>query len=385
MDDYPRRILLIENLEPVARQIESSLSQSRSFDVQRSEDLTSGLNCLRASQFDAVVLDLALPDSSGIDTLVAVRNECPETPIVVLGKDENPSTAVRALSEGAQDFITDAAWNPVSLPRILRFAMERHNSGRPAVSVKDGRLLTFIGARGGAGTTTVALNVAGALASLDHSTLATEWCWPRGAFSLFLAEPPATNLSALGTLPPRSITKSLLQKLMVASSNNLMLLHGPQAAAEFQYWNPAQAEAFVAGLLQIADFVIMDLSPHPSAVSRVAVRNSSTVVVVLERNPESVVLANETISAVHSWAASDTAVAAVVVSKGGSATPMSLDDIRSQLRCGVVGVVPPSTEPMPGFSKRLPITISRQGTLPADTLTDIARRLACKQPELLTT
>jgi len=340
---------------------------------------------LRSSSFDAVLLDLSLPDSTGIATLVAVPNESPETPIVVLGEDENPGTGVRVLSEGAQDYVTKAAWTPAALPRIVRFAIERHNTGRPSVTAKDGRLLTFIGARGGAGTTTVALNVAAALASLDHTTIATEWCWPRGNFSLYLSEPPATNLSAIGTLSPRAITESALKKLLVTISNNLMLLHGPQTAAEFQFWNPAQAEAFIAGLLQIADFAVMDLPPHPSAISRAAVHHASTVVVVLERNPESVVLANETLAMVRSWATSETAITAVVVSKGGSATPMALDDIRSRLGCGVVGVVPPSTEPMPGFAKRLPITISRQGTLPADALTDIAKRLASKQLELLAT
>ena len=55
-----------------------------SFDLQRSENLTTGLNRLRISSFDVVVLDLSLPDSQGIDALVAVRNECPDTPIVVL-------------------------------------------------------------------------------------------------------------------------------------------------------------------------------------------------------------------------------------------------------------------------------------------------------------
>ncbi len=332
-----------------------------------------------------MVVDLSLPDSTGINTLVAVRNECPETPIVVLGEDENPSIGMRVLSEGAQDYVTKSTWNPESLPRILRFAIERHNTGHPSVKAKDGKLVTFIGAKGGVGTTTVALNIAAALASLDHTTVATEWCWPRGNFSLYLAEPPASNLSAIGTLPPRAITKSVLKKLVVTGANNLMLLHGPQTAAEFQYFNPAQAEAFVVSLLQIADFAVMDLPPHPSAVSRVAVHNSSTVIVVLERNPESVVLANEMLAMLRAWAASDTTIAAAVVSKGGSATPMAIDDIRSRLSCGVVGVVPPSTEPVPGFAKRLPITLSRQGTLPADTLTDIAKRLASKQLELLAT
>lgn len=382
MDDSASRVLLVETSDPIAGLVESSLGVSNGFEVQRSKDLTSGLNQLRSSRFDAIVLDLFLPDSTGIDTLVAVRNECPETPIVVLREEEASGTGLQAVSQGAQDYITRAACNPASLPRILRFAIERHSSGRPAATTAEGKLLTFIGARGGTGTTTVALNIAGALAALDHSTVAAEWCWPRGNFSLYLADSPATNLAVIGTLSPRSITKSCLKKLVVATANNLMLLHGPQTAAEFQYLNPAQAEALVGGLLQIADFAVLDLPTYPSTVSRAAVRRSSIVVIVMERNPESVVLANETLGMLRSWATSDTAITAVVVSKGGSATPMGLDDIRSQLRCGVLGVVPPSTEPLPGFAKRLPITLSRQGTLPADALTDIAKRLASPQLEL---
>ena len=383
MDDFAKHVLLIENSGSVAHQVQSSLSNAGSFDLQCSETLTSALNRLRNSSFDVVVLDLSLPDSKGIDTLVAVRNECPDTPIVVLGDDEDPDIGMQVVSEGAQDYVTKATWNPASLPRILRFGIERHNRGRPSVTAKDGRLLTFIGAKGGAGTTTVALNVAAALASPKRTTLATEWCWPRGNFSLYLCEPPATNLSAIGTLRPRAITHSVLKSLLVTAPNNLMLLHGPQTAAEFRYLTPAQAEAFVCSLLQTADVTVMDLPPHPSAVSRVAIHHSSTVIVVLERNPESVVLANETLAMVRSWALGGTAIAAIVVSKGGSPTAMALEDIRSQLRCGIVGVVPPSTEPVPGFSRQLPITISRQGTLPADTLTDIAKRLASPQLELM--
>ena len=199
-----------------------------SFDLQRSENLTTGLNRLRISSFDVVVLDLSLPDSQGIDALVAVRNECPDTPIVVLGDDEDPSIGMRVLSEGAQDYVTKATWNPAALPRILRFGIERHNTGRPSATAKDGKLLTFVGAKGGAGTTTVCLNVAAALASPIQTTIATEWCWPRGNFSIYLGEQPARNLSAIGTLPPRAITKSVLKNLLATTSNNLMLLHGPQ-------------------------------------------------------------------------------------------------------------------------------------------------------------
>src|SRR5271157_4737157 len=100
MNDFARQVLLIENSDSVASQIQNSLSNAGAFDLQRSENLTSGLTRLRISSFDVVVLDLSLPDSTGIDTLLAVRNECPDTPIVVLGDDEDPDIGMQVVSEG---------------------------------------------------------------------------------------------------------------------------------------------------------------------------------------------------------------------------------------------------------------------------------------------
>ena len=73
------------------------------------------------------------------------------------GRRKLQRTACRRSARARRITSRKAACNPASLPRILRFAIERHNSGRPAVTAKEGKLLTFIGARGGAGTTTVAL------------------------------------------------------------------------------------------------------------------------------------------------------------------------------------------------------------------------------------
>lgn len=380
MQNNLTRVLLIEGSGSIADSIRATLSTEGSFELEWCVDLTTGLKKLRGSPFDIVLLELSLADSAGIDTLVRVRNECLGTPIVVLTGDEDQTKALRAISEGAQDWVSKTAWNPASLPRILRFAMERHNnSSHPSSASRHGKILTFIGAKGGVGTTTVALNVASALASSEHQTIATEWCWPRGNFSLYLASRPATNLSAIGTLTPRSITGSLLKKLAVTSSRNLLLLHGPQSAAEFHYLNPAQAEGFVNGLCQIADFAVIDLDPHPNAVSRAAVRNSAVVVVVLERSAESLALANETLSMVRSWAGPDTSTTAVLVNKGGPAPSVGLDELRSQLQCSVVGIVSPSAEPVPGFCRQVPITASRPKTLAAESLIDIATQLVSQQ------
>ena len=294
-------VLLIEDSNSVAASVIASLATAESFDVEWCTDLTSSLKKLRTATFDIVLLELCLADSAGIDTLVRVRNECPDVPVVVLTADDQVG-AMHAISEGAQDWITKDTWNPGSLPRILRFAIARHKNSHPPVLGKKGNIFTFIGAKGGVGTTTVALNVAAALAASQRLTVATEWCWPRGNFSLYLSERQARNYGIIGGLRPRSITGSRLKKLAVTPYHNLMLLHGPQTADDFAYLNPAQANAFVNGLREIADYVVFDLPPHPSAVSRAAVQNSSVVVIVLERNRDSLLLANEGLSMVRSWA-----------------------------------------------------------------------------------
>ena len=74
---------------------------------------------------DVILLDLNLPDSSGIDTVGAMRGLFPRTPIVVLTADDNDENAVRALEAGAQDHLVKGEFNPRDLARALRHALAR--------------------------------------------------------------------------------------------------------------------------------------------------------------------------------------------------------------------------------------------------------------------
>ena len=113
-DNTAKQVLLIQNAGAIADRVQSSLLASGLFDLKWSQDLTSALNYLRTSWFDVVLLDLSLSDSTGIDALIAVRNQCPDTPIVVLGDSEDPDLGMRVLSEGAQDYVSTTKWNPAS-------------------------------------------------------------------------------------------------------------------------------------------------------------------------------------------------------------------------------------------------------------------------------
>lgn len=81
---------------------------------------------LQQSTVATVLLDLNLPDSDGIDTLIGVRRIYPDSAIVVLTGLDDEEMALRALREGAQSYMTKNEMNAGLLTRTLRYSIERH-------------------------------------------------------------------------------------------------------------------------------------------------------------------------------------------------------------------------------------------------------------------
>jgi phosphoserine phosphatase RsbU/P len=87
--------------------------------------LAEGLVVISSQQVDCVLLDLNLPDSSGMDTLMRVRAEKPDLPIVVLTGLDDPPAAERAVEMGAQDYLVKDVLPSPQVARALRYAMAR--------------------------------------------------------------------------------------------------------------------------------------------------------------------------------------------------------------------------------------------------------------------
>ena len=81
---------------------------------------------VRQIRYDAVILDLGLPDSNGIDGIIDFQATAPELPIIVLTGLQDDKTALRSIDLGAEDFIDKNSVTEESLSRSIRFAIERH-------------------------------------------------------------------------------------------------------------------------------------------------------------------------------------------------------------------------------------------------------------------
>src|SRR6476660_2532732 len=115
-----------------------------------------------ASQPDVVILDVR--ESNTLPpTLATLKRQHPTTGVVIVAARMDPSLMLEAMRAGVNEWIAD----PVS-PVELNAAIERVTSARP--TTVHGQSFAFVGAKGGVGTTTIAVNVATALAqAVDDS------------------------------------------------------------------------------------------------------------------------------------------------------------------------------------------------------------------------
>ena len=88
--------------------------------------LSDGLDLLGIRQFDAVLVDLNLPDSQGMATFERLRAAVPEVPLIVHTGVHDDAIALRALRGGAQDYLVKGPGIGPALVRAVKFAIERH-------------------------------------------------------------------------------------------------------------------------------------------------------------------------------------------------------------------------------------------------------------------
>lgn len=95
------------------------------FVLSHAKRLGEAIERLGADSFDVALLDLTLPDSSGLESLDRLIRDAPTLPIVVLTNTNDDDLAVEAVRHGAQDYLMKRQMNQELLVRSLRYAIER--------------------------------------------------------------------------------------------------------------------------------------------------------------------------------------------------------------------------------------------------------------------
>lgn len=143
MDDSeiygPINVLLIEDNPGDARLIEEMLKEAggSQFSYNRADKLRTGIEQIDSNSYDVMLLDLGLPDSTGIDTFLKSQQHAPYLPIIVLTMHDDRSLAATAVREHAQDYLIKGQIDSALLTRSIRYAIERKRAEQELLETND--------------------------------------------------------------------------------------------------------------------------------------------------------------------------------------------------------------------------------------------------------
>jgi serine phosphatase RsbU (regulator of sigma subunit) len=121
-------VLLVEDDDGDALIVDDLLSEALpGARIARSRTFSDALDELD-SRIDCVLLDLKLPDAEGLDTVVRLRAQAPDTPLIVLTGLDDEAAGVAAVDAGAQDYLVKGKVDGAQLARAIRYSIVRRQA-----------------------------------------------------------------------------------------------------------------------------------------------------------------------------------------------------------------------------------------------------------------
>jgi len=132
------RILIVEDERKMANYIGRALSEE-AFAVDIASDGRRGMELARACEYDAIVLDLMLPEVDGLSVCRTLRNEGRKVPVLIVSARDMVEDRVRGLDAGADDYLVKP-FAMVELTARLRALQRRRQPAGPGVTLVVGTL-----------------------------------------------------------------------------------------------------------------------------------------------------------------------------------------------------------------------------------------------------
>ena len=234
---------------------------------------------------DLVLTDVAMPLMDGLELIKRLRDDprTARTPIVIVSEERTDRDALAGYSQGADDFIAKPIEMAILIAKIETIFRQ---SGQAAQLVMApprrvrGTVITFVHAKGGVGTTTLAVNVAAAGARDGPSTLLVDLNLQFGNAAMFLDLQPQYTIADLARLGAPTITDDRFAEFLTDHESGLQVLAAPSSPEEGALVSVGVIEQAIDVARSQRDAVVIDLPSTLDESTLVAVDAADVVCVV---------------------------------------------------------------------------------------------------------
>jgi len=255
------RILVADDDQNVQRMLRYTLEQE-GYEVVIAADGAEALRLWETEQPACILLDVTLPKLDGYQVATKLRGqEGPgaHVPIIMLTAERDVEQKVRGLRAGADDYLVKPFHPAELIARIksllARFAPQETLMGAPPM----GRAIAFYGAKGGVGTTTLAINTAIALhRELGRRVVLVDGCLQFGDHRVFL-DLGLDKKSIVDAVSAPTMDQDLLRNVVVRHESGIDLLLAPPSPESAELVTPERMAAALDLLRGLYDYILVDI------------------------------------------------------------------------------------------------------------------------------
>jgi pilus assembly protein CpaE len=277
------KILVVDDDPNVQRLLQYTLKQE-GYEVVIAADGAEGFRLWGAEAPDLILLDVMLPKLDGYQVATKIRTEEGTTghvPIIMLTAEREVEQKVRGLRAGADDYLIKPFHPAELLARIksllARFAPQETLVGRPPL----GRVLALYGAKGGVGTTTIAINAAIALhRELGRKVALVDGNLQFGDHRVFL-DLGLDKKSIVDLVSAPNIDSDLVRQVMVKHDSGVDLLLAPPSPETAELVSHDQMIVILDVLRKLYDYVVIDIDKRLDDINLGVLEAADTMFVVM--------------------------------------------------------------------------------------------------------
>ena len=308
----------------------------------------------------ALVLDLASDTEGSLKTLEKVKQAAPDLYVIASNYSLDGETVIAALRSGASDYLVQPVKRVEFRDAITR--LERAPRRAASGTSKLGKVYTFLGAKGGVGTSTLAVNFAGVLAQRKQNTVLIDLDWTANDCALQTGAAPQYTLQEVGENLGR-LDQSLFEGFVSRDPLGFFLVGPPDALEQRPYFTEPMFREFSTFLVEKYDSIVVDAGRSLSdEVVLGALQCSSMIFLVTTQDLPSIRNAQRYIGALVRLGFSQDQLKVVVNQyiRKPSPSVATLEQIQQTLNQSVFYGIPQSPAFLAAINKGRPLVSDRQ-------------------------
>ncbi|HLF01160.1 MAG TPA: response regulator [Anaerolineales bacterium] len=381
----PEKILIVDDDLDTLKLV-GLILQRQGYEIVAANSGSQGLAKAAAERPNLILLDVMMPDMEGYEVARRLRadTELARTPIIMFTAKTMVDDKVAGFEAGVDDYMTKPT-HPAELVSRVKALLARSTAGQksatPTASLGErGKIYGVIGAKGGMGVTTMALNLAVAMAQAGQDTILCELRPGQGTVGLQLGFTSSKGMAAVlskavGEINTRSLDSHLISH---GSGVRLMLSSSDPSEIALQA-NVDQGVQMVRLLATMTKFLVLDLGPGLTELNKKVLPLCDRPLMIVEPMRVTLLMAKALLDDLEKMGVSANRFEIIMLNKVRSSLQMPWQQAEAMLNHSIASIVTPAPElAYQAAESAVPMVQLQPDSLTADQARKLAEALITK-------